>query len=130
MKKGVTLIEIIISTVLLAAVMVGLGGLFVGGQRILTHNQFRSSGGELGKYFLDPLHIDVKQSEWNDAAGDYIAANPLHIHPSAAAAAENIPQSTLRNTPFTPNYTVSAVPARPASQMRKVTVTVTWPEYE
>jgi len=62
---GLTLIEIIVSTVLVALVLTGVANLYVVGKRYITHSRARMTGGEVGKLFLDPLQMQVRQDGWS-----------------------------------------------------------------
>ena len=67
MKKqdAMSLIEILISTVVLSLVFLGLLNLFVSGRKYLQHSQARIDAGELGRASTDPLLIQVRQSDWD-----------------------------------------------------------------
>ena len=81
MKKqnALTLIEILISTVVLALVFLGLLNLFMSGRKFLEHSQSRMGGGELGKIFIDPLQVQVRQSDWV-ALGGTGTGNQLELN--------------------------------------------------
>src|SRR3989338_5521605 len=64
-KKGLSLLEILISTLILALLMIGLGNIFVAGKKLILHSRSRMTGGELGKNFLDPFQRLVRQDEWD-----------------------------------------------------------------
>jgi len=70
LKKGLTLVEIIISMLILSLVMLGLANLFTGVKRHILHTRSRTIGGELGKHFLDPLQMHVRQAESSAGAQD------------------------------------------------------------
>jgi Tfp pilus assembly protein PilW len=65
-KKGLSLLEILVAGLILTLTLAGLLNIFVAGRRWVLHNRLRMTGGELGKYFLDPLQMDVRQDEWNN----------------------------------------------------------------
>lgn len=65
-KRALTLVEIIVSTVILALTMAGIASLFIGGKKYVLHSRSRMAGGELGRLFLDPLQNDVSQQDWED----------------------------------------------------------------
>lgn len=64
-NKALTLLEILVAVIILALVVTGLAGVFVAGKRYIQRSRSRMTGGELGKYFLDPLQNDVNQSTWD-----------------------------------------------------------------
>jgi len=126
-SRGFSLLEIIVATTLLALIMAGLVNVFFASKRWLAHSQFKMTGAELGKYFLEPFGSRVKQSDWSSASGDYVLTNPLYIHSWSDTAA--IPGGKA----YTPAYNVGLVPApgvgsTSPAQMRKVSVQVTWTE--
>jgi len=64
-KKGLTLVEIIVSTVIMALIMAGMSNIFIAGRRHLLHSRCRMTSAELGHYFLDPLQLQVRQDTWD-----------------------------------------------------------------
>ena len=112
-KRGFTLLEIIVAMVLFAGVMAGLVGVFVAGKRHVIHSRERMTGGELGKLFLDPLQMAVRQDTW-DAAG-----NILKIGSTSAVPTK------VNNVDYTGQYDVNAVAG---TDLRKVKVQVNWTE--
>jgi|GEM_PF-801153 len=126
-KKGFSLLEIIVAATLFVLIVAGMANVFVAAKRWLAHSRFKMTSGELGKYFLEPLQVNVKQSDWSSASGDYVTTNPLYIHTWTDSAVSPGGKS------YTPNYTVGAVPAPGVGstsppQMRKVKVQVQWYE--
>jgi len=69
-KRAITLIEIIVSTVILAMVVAGLTNIFVAGTRWIKNARSRTAGIEFGKIFLDPLQQHVRQHESFAGAND------------------------------------------------------------
>ncbi len=126
-KKGLTLLEIIVAAVILSLVMAGLTGIFVSGKRWLQHSRLKMTGGELGKYFLDPFAMAVRQDQWDDsigAKGDY--TNRLSITSPPASETK-----TLNGKVYTASYDIDSIPALTDDaykQARKVTLTITWDE--
>jgi prepilin-type N-terminal cleavage/methylation domain-containing protein len=64
-KKGLSLLEIIVSIIIFSLVALGLANVFVAGKRYIQHNRLRMGGGELGKYFFDPIQNSVRQDIWS-----------------------------------------------------------------
>jgi type II secretory pathway pseudopilin PulG len=92
-KRALTLVEIIVSTVILALVMTGLVNVFVAGRKFALHNRNRTGAGEIGRIFIDPLQNYVRQDTWssnplgtnsypNAGSGIYTAAYTITNHPS------------------------------------------------
>jgi len=122
-KKGLSLLEIVVSTTLLALVTTGLANLFVAGKRYIAHTRSRMAGGELGKYFLDPLQMYVKQTDWNNTNSDYVSSNPLHKRTNQAG------NSVTLDRTYNSSYTVSVLSNfANNSAARKVKVDITWQE--
>ena len=63
-KKGLTMIEIMVSVIILALVVAGMANLFISGKRWVLISQTRMTTGELGRFFLDPLQMLVRQDTW------------------------------------------------------------------
>jgi len=120
-RKGLSLLEIMVATVILALITTGLANIFIVGKRYILHSRSRMTGGELGKVFLDPLYSQVRESDWSGS--DYATTSNLRIRSNETGAAETLDRV------YEPIYNVTTVPNQPAdSQMRKVTVTVSWNE--
>lgn len=110
-KKGFTLIEIIVAAFLLALVTTGLAYVFLAGKKHLLHTRSKIQAVELGRLFLAPLQMDVRQDQWvtnsNCLKGDIGCP----------------PAQTVDNITYTPTYSISDV-----SGLRKVKVTINWTE--
>ena len=116
--RGLTLVEVIISTIILAITLAGMANLFISGKRWLMHSRSRVAGGEIGKLFLDPLSMQVQESDWD------LGTNDLRAPRSWVGAPVTVNQKL-----YTPTYTVSRVFNGPVDTgLRRVEVTVSWPE--
>lgn len=118
-KKAFTLLEIIVSTIILALVIGGLANVFVVAKRRIVYSRSKMQTAELGRLFLDPLQSQVRQDEWG--------ANCLT---GRDCSAESQTQ-TLDNIPYTPTYETSALlvdAQNPQGRLRKVKVTISWDE--
>lgn len=120
-KKGFTLLEILISALILALVTTGLAYVFLAGRRHLMHTRSKIQTAELGRLFLAPLQTQVKQSDWN--SNDYNSPNLLQKGTRTGSP------ETLNGIDYTPTYEISVPPGfSPDSPMRKAKVTITWYE--
>jgi Tfp pilus assembly protein PilV len=119
MKKGLTLLEILVSTVILVMVISGLVSLFVTGKKYVAHSRSRMTAGELGKYYMDPLQQLVRQDTWD--------ANCLGASSGAACPGYGVQHSVDNTVNYIINFTVdNSVPNM--NTMRKVTLNLTWDE--
>lgn len=117
-KKGLTLLEILISTLILALVMTGMVNLFISGKKWILHARSRMTGGELGKSFLDPLQMQVRQDQWgNNCLSTGTQAN---CPDQAAGKAQGLDRD------YTAHYTVT--PNSPVTNLNKVKVAISWTE--
>jgi hypothetical protein len=113
-RKSLSLLEILIAGIILTLVLVGLLNTFLAGKRWVLHNRLRMTGGELGKYFLDPLQNQVRWDTWNASClGTGISAN-----------CPDTP--VVLDRPYTAHYAVS--PNTPINNINKVTVDISYPE--
>lgn len=112
---GFSLTEVIVSLVLVAVTLVGLANLFIAGKRHTLHARSRITGVELGKAFLDPLQMDVRQDTWG------LAANCL-TNPSVGACP---PAQAFDSITYTPTYISDNVPG---TSLLRVKLTVSWNE--
>lgn len=119
MKKqnALTLIEILVSTIILSLVFLGLLSLFISGRKYLEHSQSRMGGSELGKVFIDPLQLQVRQDTWN--ANDLAIGNTI-------STTKNINGVTYTAT----SDAITAVkdPADIDTTLRRVKTTIHWNE--
>ena len=122
MKKqnALTLIEILISTVVLSLVFLGLLNLFISGRRFLEHSQSRMGGGELGKVFMDPLQMQVRQSDWVDSGVTTGTGNQLQLGNTITSA------QSLNGITYTATSAVYTVDA--AGNLRGVQTSINWQE--
>ncbi|MFH1457899.1 MAG: prepilin-type N-terminal cleavage/methylation domain-containing protein [Candidatus Omnitrophota bacterium] len=106
---GFTLIEILVSTVLISLVLVGLGNLFLGGKKWMQHRRYQITAGQIAKVFLDPLQMDVRQDQW----GSNCLSSGI-----GCPGTQNVDGIT-----YTPVYNISAV-----GNLRRVQLTISWSE--
>ena len=112
-NSGFTLLEIIISTIILSLLLLGMLGVFVAGNTWVGHFRERMVSVELGKFFLDPLQDQVRQDTW---AGSQLA-NP---------GSYNGISQTINNRVFNEIHTVS--PTIAGTDLHRVTSTISWTE--
>jgi Tfp pilus assembly protein PilW len=108
-NSGLSLVEILIAMLTFALIMGGLANLFFSTQRLATHHRYRVVAAELGRFFLDPLQMDVRQDQWG--------SNCLS---SGAGCPGN---EIVDGITYTPVYNTSGLMG-----MRKVRLTVQWTE--
>ena len=110
-RRGFSLLEIIMATVLLSLIITGLASVFISGKKLILHTQFRMTGGELGKYFLDPLQLQVRQDQWG----------------TSGFSTGSLPGQSvvMADRPYTATYTVNR--NDPLANITRVKVTISWP---
>lgn len=125
-KKGLSLLEVLISTVLMALLVTGLINVVVSSRAWILHNRSRATAIQLGKSFLIPLYKDVKVVEWNNNA------NCLNGLAASCPGPQQVPIGD--GLFYTPTYTYPDNPvipdigpsANPMGRLRKVVVTINW----
>jgi len=110
-KKGFSLIEIMVATFVLVLVTTGLAYVFLAGKKHLLHTRSKIQAAELGRLFLAPLQMDVRQDQWG--------SNCLSAGSGCPGA------QTIDNILYTPAYDISNVSG---TTLRRVKVTLTWNE--
>ncbi len=126
-KKGFTLIEIIVSLVLIALTLTGLVNIFVAGKKLILHSHSRLAGGELGKVFLDPLQMQVRQDTWDLATNDLYPDTRYCDGVGGHTQQQNCPtqaERTLGSIEYKATYVISDL----SPNMRKVVTTINWNE--
>jgi prepilin-type N-terminal cleavage/methylation domain-containing protein len=111
-QPGLTLSEIIVSLVIISLTMAGLANIFVSAKRHIMHARSRMTSTELGKYFVDPLQMDVRQDTWDN--------NNLSAPLSYAG-----PSQTIERINYRPFYNVTNVND---TTLRRVVVDILWNE--
>jgi prepilin-type N-terminal cleavage/methylation domain-containing protein len=118
-KKGFTLLEVIVSTILLSLIMGALASLYFGAKRWVLHARMRMQATEVSTSYLDPLQRNVRQDQWNPAS------NCLSTD---GAAGCNTVADNIEGIVYAPAYIVSAPPATVGGNNKKITLTITWNE--
>ena len=119
-KKGLSLIEILVSMIIMGLVVSGLVGIFISGKRYILHSRSRITGGELGRYFLDPLQMQVRQDTWSTSClstgGDPVICLP----DQTMGIADGLDRD------YAATYRVD--PDQPILNLSRVVVTINWTE--
>ena len=133
-KRSTTLFEVIVSTVIFALVMSGMVGVFVASKRNVAHSHNRMTSGEIGKIFLEPLQLAVRQDTWDTATNglrlvgtNYITyCDSVITHVQNPACPAVATQRTVDNIDYTAQYEVAQVSG---TDLRSVKVKVSWTEF-
>lgn len=126
-KRSTTLFEVIVSTVIFALVMAGLASVFVSGKRQILHSMERMAGGEMGKLFLDPLQMAVRQDNWGEVSNaltvgtTYCDASGVNQNPACPSLALH---RKVNSIDYTARYDVDTV----FTNLRRVKTTINWTE--
>jgi hypothetical protein len=117
--KGVSLLENLIAVIILILILFGLIGIYVAGRKHIGHSRSLVAAAELGRYYLDPLQIQVRSDQW--------AGNCLGTRNGTLCQADPLllPQN-INGILYTPVYVVSDAPG--STTTRRVKLTVTWTE--
>jgi hypothetical protein len=122
--------EIIVSMVIFSLVLTGITNLFISGKRLILHGYYRLAGGEIGKIFLDPLQMQVRQDTWDLATNDLRESTRYCdddvSHTPQVQSCPSQPERTLNGRTYTARYDIDAAPS--VGGLRRVQVTINWPE--
>lgn len=137
-KRSTTLFEVIVATVIFSLVMAGMVSVFVAGKRHVMHSRDRMTSSEMGKLFLDPLQLDVRQYDWDNAVTNGLRWDPacpgricttycdsVVGHTQNPACPSVASQRKVNNIDYTAQYEVAQVSG---TYLRKVVATVHWIE--
>jgi len=128
-KKGFTLMEILVSALILALVMTGMANIFLASRRHLMRTRSKIQAAELGRLFLAPLQMGVRQDTWADSNNvlhegtwycDGVAGHTQQ--PGCPSEAER----TLDGIIYKAKYTINR--DNPIANVNKVKVDITWTE--
>lgn len=134
--KGFSLVEILVATVIFCLVMLGLVSVFVAAKAQIVNSRERMISAEIGKLFVDPLQMDVRQDTWAaGAAGNALTLGTTYCD-SVGGHTQNkncppVAERELNNSYFSATYVIadgSTVPALTGTDLRQVVTTVTWTE--
>ncbi len=109
---GFTLLEILVAVLIMAQVMTGLAYVFLAGRRHLAHTRSKIQAAELGRLFLAPLQMDVRQDQWGS---------------NCLSSGTGCPgPETIDNISYAPTYARTL--NYPITNLNKVKLTITWNE--
>ncbi|MFH1190906.1 MAG: prepilin-type N-terminal cleavage/methylation domain-containing protein [Candidatus Omnitrophota bacterium] len=118
-KNGFSLIEVLVSAVVFSLVMLGMVSVFISAKRFMSHARERMVSAEIGKFFIDPLQMDVKFENWGQA-GNILTSG-----------GSGVPQR-INGVDFSGTHAVTAVPDAtpldPYDNLRRVITTISWTE--
>lgn len=114
-NSGLSLLEILISLMILAMVMTGLANVFTVSRRYLNHSRSRVGGSEMGKLALSPLGLAVRE--------DTYPSGELAENANKAGASMEIDGVTYNVT-----YNISSIDLPSDGILRRVNTTITWNE--
>ncbi len=111
-RQAFTLMEILVALVIFVLLIASFVSLIVASKRYMLHSRSRISGGEIGRQFLEPLQLDVRQDQWG--------SNCLSAGLNCNTTAWTDPSSGIV---YTPTYTFSNT-----NNLRKLRLDITWNE--
>jgi prepilin-type N-terminal cleavage/methylation domain-containing protein len=114
-RRGLTLLEIIIATVIMALITTGLANIFIAAKRHILHARSRMAGGELGKYFIDPLQMEVREDTWDQPQPNNNLTEAYNYMGES---------QTINSVEYKPTYTIT----NSSDSLRKVKVEIGWNE--
>lgn len=125
-RKGLSILEILVSSLLLALVITGLANIFVAAKRYIFHSRARVTAVERVKSCLEPLQMQVAQSSFVPDPGDpsLWLWNPSTFGPW-------LDNSTV--TTYSPGYSILPMdldsdPDTRTSEINRVDLTINWDE--
>jgi Tfp pilus assembly protein PilW len=113
-KTGISLVEILVSMVLLSLVMIGLVNVFITSKRLLIRGQAKITALEMSRLFVDPLNNQVRQDTWNQAGND------LRLGVRSGTS------QIINGINYTSTYNVTDVPCPLSVNLRRVKVDMRW----
>ncbi|MBU1998304.1 MAG: prepilin-type N-terminal cleavage/methylation domain-containing protein [Candidatus Omnitrophota bacterium] len=123
-KKGFTLLEIIVSLIIIFFVVAGMAGIFVSSSNYTYHYKCRGTAVSLAKYCLDILSKDVRQDKWNPAtAADGNCLTSGFNCPTVFTTNPTMPIGLDEN--YTATYAISNLAG---TNLKKAVVVINWTE--
>lgn len=131
-KKGLTLLEVLIATILFSLVISGLANIFVAAKRYTQHNRAYVTAAEISRRYLEPLNAEVVVSKYSGGGLGGFTWNPTTIAtlgPWTDASSQTI---------FTPSYAPPATgpeamdldsdASARTSEIHRVSIRIQWNE--
>ena len=109
------MLEILVSAMMLALVLLGLANIFAAAKRYVLHSRSWMTAGELSRYFLDRLQMDVRQDQWGS---NCLSTNGTNTNCDTTS-------QSIDNISYTPQYEKSQIAG---TTLRKVRLTINWQE--
>ena len=132
-RRSFTLVEIMVTTVILSLVMWGILGIFIAGKRQIMHSRGRITASEMGKLFLDPLQMAVNQTTWDNTTSNalsvgttYCDSDGNHTQNPLAGLCPSV--ISVDSVNYTARYDVDNVNVT-GTNLRRVKVKANWTEF-
>ncbi len=129
-KKGLTLLEVLVSVIVMALLATGLFEVLISAKKLTIHARSRVAAVQMSKNLLDYLQVHVRADTWNTSASAlnttdttvlrYCDSDGSHTQQTGC-----LPEAdrTLDTIIYNANYTII-----PEFNLRRVTLRVTWNE--
>ncbi len=128
-RRSFTLFEVVVATLIFSLAMAGLIGIFVAGTRNVLHFRERMTGSEMGKLFIDPIQLYVRQDTW-DASTNALTLGTTYCNSSGSNQNPACPsvstQRSVNGVSYDAQYDVSSISGMGA---RRVKTKVSWSEF-
>jgi len=133
-KRGFTILEVLISAIILALVTLGLVNVFVVAKRYMAHSRSRTAGGQIGKLFLDPLQMAVRQDTWgiatNALSQGVSYCDSVGGHAQNASCPPSAAERQINGVTYDAKYDISRefIAGIPTRRLNRVRLSITWNE--
>ena len=113
-RKGLTLLEILVSAIIMALVMTGLASVFIAAKRHIQRPRAAMAGGELERYLFSDRQMEVRQDQWGNST-NCLSSSPTSGCPS---------NMTISGVTYNLTWSISGVAG---TNLRRARITLTWP---
>lgn len=105
-RKGLSLLEVLISSIILAILLSGLANIFVATKRLLLHTRCRATAAEIAEYYLSPFPMQIRATNWGPST---TTGNCLRMFGGAMGVVPVWTDASAVVT-YTPNYDAEIPP--------------------
>jgi prepilin-type N-terminal cleavage/methylation domain-containing protein len=128
-KNGLSLLEILVSIIILAMLVVGLTQVFISARKFAIRSRSRMAAAQMSKVFLDYLQMHVNVTNWDSAGNDLTSGLRYCGGSGSPQQSECLPVADriLDNTTYNATYNITTDPAR-FGLLRQVALNITWNE--
>ncbi|MFA5090469.1 MAG: hypothetical protein WC510_05530 [Candidatus Omnitrophota bacterium] len=132
-QEGMTILEILVSMLIVVLVITGMTNVFFTAKRHVRRTNLKIQAAEMGKVFMDYLPMHIRQDTWDNLTSNALSLTNVSLRycnstVNNTAGLPNCPTnlSLNENISFNATYDITSVSG---TDLRRVIMNVTWNEH-